>query len=98
MLVAYGSNFGSTAAITEVIGTTLRVAGLQVGIKRAREVCSLEPFWASERGPWEHAMVEKRSLSTATGATGTRFERGLRASHPSWAPRCPARSGGSDTR
>jgi carboxymethylenebutenolidase len=45
-LVAYGSKFGSTAEIAEAIGTTLRVAGLEVDVKRAREDRSLEPYRA----------------------------------------------------
>jgi len=46
VLVAYGSKFGSTAEIAEAIGTTLRVGGLEVDVKRAREVRSLEPYRA----------------------------------------------------
>ena len=46
VLVAYGSKFGSTAEIAQAIGTTLRVAGLEVDVKRAREVRSLEPYRA----------------------------------------------------
>jgi menaquinone-dependent protoporphyrinogen oxidase len=46
VLVAYGSKYGSTAEIAEAIGTTLRVAGLDVEVRRAREVHSLEPYRA----------------------------------------------------
>ena len=46
VLVAYGSKFGSTAEIAQAIGTTLRVAGLEVDVKPAREVRSLEPYRA----------------------------------------------------
>ena len=46
VLVAYGSKYGSTAEIAQAIGTTLRVAGLEVDVKRAREVRSLEPYRA----------------------------------------------------
>ncbi len=46
VLVAYGSKFGSTAEIAQAIGTALRVAGLEVDVKRAREVRSLEPYRA----------------------------------------------------
>ena len=46
VLVAYGSTYGSTAEIAQAIGTTLRVAGLEVDVKRAREVRSLEPYRA----------------------------------------------------
>jgi menaquinone-dependent protoporphyrinogen oxidase len=46
VLVAYGSKYGSTAEIAETIGTTLRVAGLEVDVRRAREVRSIEPYRA----------------------------------------------------
>jgi len=46
VLVAYGTKFGSTAEIAEAIGTALRVAGLQVDVRRAREVRSLDPYRA----------------------------------------------------
>jgi menaquinone-dependent protoporphyrinogen oxidase len=46
VLVAYGSKFGSTAEIVQAIGTTLRVAGLEVDVQRAREVRSLGPYRA----------------------------------------------------
>ena len=46
VLVAYGSKYGSTAEIAQAIGTTLRVAGLEVDVRRAREVRSLEPYRA----------------------------------------------------
>ena len=46
VLVAYGSKYGSTAEIAQAIGTTLRVAGLEVDVKRAHEVRSLEPYRA----------------------------------------------------
>ena len=46
VLIAYGSKYGSTAEIAETIGTTLRVAGLEVEITRARKVRSLEPYRA----------------------------------------------------
>src|SRR5438477_3803419 len=46
VLVAYGTKFGSTAEIAEAIGTTLRVAGLEVDVKRAGQVGSLEPYRA----------------------------------------------------
>ncbi len=38
ILDAYGSKFGSTAEIAESIGTTLRMTGLEVDVKRARDV------------------------------------------------------------
>ena len=50
VLVAYGSKFGSTAEIAQAIGTTLRMAGLEVDVKRAREVRSLEPYRAVVSG------------------------------------------------
>ena len=37
VLVAHGSKTGSTAEIAEAVGTTLRVAGLEVDVKRARD-------------------------------------------------------------
>ena len=46
VLVAYGTKFGSTAEIAQAIGTALRVAGLEVDVKRAHEVRSLEPYRA----------------------------------------------------
>jgi menaquinone-dependent protoporphyrinogen oxidase len=46
VLVAYGSKYGSTAEIAQAIGTTLRVAGLEVDVMRAHEVRSLEPYRA----------------------------------------------------
>ena len=46
VLVAYGSKYGSTAEIAQAIGTTLRVAGLEVDVKQAREVRSLERYRA----------------------------------------------------
>ena len=46
VLVAHGSKFGSTAEIAQAIGTTLPVAWLEVDVKRAREVRSLEPYRA----------------------------------------------------
>ena len=46
MLVASGSKFGATAEIAEAIGKTLRVAGLEVDVTRARDVRSLEPYRA----------------------------------------------------
>ena len=46
VLVAYGSEYGSTAEIAQAIGTTLRVAGLEVDVERAREVRSVEPYRA----------------------------------------------------
>jgi menaquinone-dependent protoporphyrinogen oxidase len=46
VLVAYGTKFGSTAEIAEAIGKTLRENGLEVDVKRAREVRSLDPYRA----------------------------------------------------
>jgi menaquinone-dependent protoporphyrinogen oxidase len=46
VLVAYGSKFGSTAEIAQAIGTTLRVAGLEVDAERACDVRSLERYGA----------------------------------------------------
>ena len=44
VLVAYGSKYGSTAEIAEAIGKTIRAAGLDVDVQRARDVHSLEPY------------------------------------------------------
>ena len=44
VLVAYGSKYGSTAEIANAIATTLRVAGLEVDVRRAREVRSLDRY------------------------------------------------------
>ena len=46
VLVAYGSKYGSTAEIAQATGTTLRVAGLEVDLKQAHEIRSLEPYRA----------------------------------------------------
>ena len=48
VLVAYGTKHGATAEIAQVIADTLRVAGLQVDVQRARRVRfrSLEPYRA----------------------------------------------------
>jgi menaquinone-dependent protoporphyrinogen oxidase len=44
VLVAYGSKYGSTPEIANAIATTLRVAGLEVDVRRAREVRSLDRY------------------------------------------------------
>ncbi len=44
VLVAYASKRGSTAEIAETVAATLRRAGLDVDLKPAGEVQSLEPF------------------------------------------------------
>lgn len=48
VLVAYGTKHGATAEIAQVMADTLRVAGLQVDVQRARRVRfrSLEPYRA----------------------------------------------------
>ena len=48
VLVAYGTKHGATAEIAQVIADTLRAAGLQVDVQRARRVRvhSLEPYRA----------------------------------------------------
>ena len=46
VLVGYGTKHGATAEIARVIADTLRVAGLQVDVQRARRVRSLEPYRA----------------------------------------------------
>lgn len=46
VLVAYSSKYGSTAEIANAIATTLRVAGLEVDVRRAREFRTLEGWLA----------------------------------------------------
>lgn len=46
VLVAYGTKFGATAEIAEVIATTLRTAGLEVDAVPARDVRSVERYRA----------------------------------------------------
>lgn len=46
VLVAYGSEYGSTAEIAEAIGKSLRAAGVDVDVKAARDVGSLDSYRA----------------------------------------------------
>ncbi len=46
VLVAYGTKYGSTAEIAEAIGKALSAAGLEVDVKRARDVRSLDSYRA----------------------------------------------------
>lgn len=46
VLVAYGSKHGATAEIAQAIGGVLGEAGLDVDVRRAGEVHSLEPYRA----------------------------------------------------
>lgn len=46
VLVAYGTKYGATAEIAEVIATTLRTAGLEVDAVPARDVRSVERYRA----------------------------------------------------
>ncbi len=46
ILVAYGTKYGATAEIAEAIGETLRAAGLEVDVERARQVRSLDRYRA----------------------------------------------------
>ena len=46
VLVAYGTRYGATAEIAEAIGRTLQEAGLEVDVRRAGAVRSLEPYRA----------------------------------------------------
>ena len=65
VLVAYGTKHGATAEIAQVIADTLRVAGLEVDVQRARRVRfrSLEPYRAVVlgsavyRGRWRRDAV-----------------------------------------
>lgn len=44
VLVAYGSKMGSTASIAELVGEALADAGLDVDVRVAAEVITLEPY------------------------------------------------------
>ena len=44
MLVAYASKFGSTAEIAQAVGTTMRNAGFEVDVQRAKDVHSLAGY------------------------------------------------------
>ena len=44
VLVAYGSKHGATAEIAQAIGDVLAASGLEVDVRRARAVHSLEPY------------------------------------------------------
>jgi menaquinone-dependent protoporphyrinogen oxidase len=46
VLVAYGTKHGATAEIAEAIGRTLRAAGLEVTVERARRVRSIDGYRA----------------------------------------------------
>jgi menaquinone-dependent protoporphyrinogen oxidase len=46
VLVAYGTKHGATAEIAEAIASTLRAAGLDVDVQRARSVRSLDRYRA----------------------------------------------------
>lgn len=46
VLVAYGTKHGATAEIAEAIGASLRTAGLEVDVRRARAVRSLGSYRA----------------------------------------------------
>ncbi|HEX6418568.1 MAG TPA: flavodoxin domain-containing protein [Acidimicrobiales bacterium] len=46
VLVAYGTKYGSTAEIADAIAARLRDAGLDVDLRRGREVRSLDPYRA----------------------------------------------------
>ena len=50
VLVAYASKFGSTAEIAQAVGATLRTAGFEVDVKRAKEVRSLAGYRAAVVG------------------------------------------------
>jgi menaquinone-dependent protoporphyrinogen oxidase len=46
VLVAYATKYGSTGEIAAAIGATLRDSGLEVQVRRARDVPNLVPFGA----------------------------------------------------
>jgi menaquinone-dependent protoporphyrinogen oxidase len=50
VIVAYGSKYGSTAAIAEAIGATLSEHGLEVDVRPARSVRSVEEYRAAVVG------------------------------------------------
>ncbi len=64
VLVANGTKHGATAAIADVIGASLRDAGLPVDARRARRVRSVEPFRGVELGS---AVSAGRWRSDAVG-------------------------------
>ena len=63
VLVAFGTKHGATAEIAQVIADTLRAAGLQADVQRARRVRSLQPYRAVVlgsavyRGHWRRDAV-----------------------------------------
>lgn len=73
MLVAYGSRHGATAEIAEAIGQALGAAGMQVDVRPARRVRSLEPYRAVVLGSAVYAgrwqrdalrLLRRRELAT----------------------------------
>jgi menaquinone-dependent protoporphyrinogen IX oxidase len=65
VFVAYGTKFGATAEIAEAIGRALKEAALDVDVRRALDVRSLEPYRAvvlsvrwlvAETGAHEHVV------------------------------------------
>ena len=50
VLVAYGSKYGATAEIAEAIGRALEAKGLDVDVRRARSVRSLQKYGAAVVG------------------------------------------------
>ena len=63
VLVAYGTKYGATAEIAEVIATTLRTAGFEVDALPARDVRSLEGYQAVVLGS---ASNPRHSVRVAT--------------------------------
>lgn len=54
ILVAYATQFGSTAEIADVIGASLREAGADVGVLSVRDVQGIEPYRAVVVGSAVH--------------------------------------------
>jgi len=60
VLVAYSSKHGATAEIAEAIGRTLGAAGLEVDVRQARRVRSLDPYRAVVLGSAVYAARWRR--------------------------------------
>ncbi len=56
VLVAYATRAGSTAEVAQAVAETLREAGLDVDLRRAREVADVSPYRAVVLGAPIHAF------------------------------------------
>jgi len=72
VLVAYGTKHGATAAIAEAITKTLRAAGLEVDVQRARRVRSIEPYRAVVLGSAVYAGRWRRDALRVLRRSGLR--------------------------